>query len=179
MTDSATLLQENAINEMLSKQFGNTLATYFIEKSNLTQELRQRDRLINIIILSIIVIICLFIVYLLYLRNQKIKDKRDSLISDIIKISQQLHEKEQITNNLAEQIKLQECTISEAQSIIRQKETSLSKLIETTDSLFRSKHSTLNKLCIEYYESSDSESDKKCSIAGYKRNSRISHFPKL
>ena len=50
MTDSATLLQENAINEMLSKQFGNTLATYFIEKSNLTQELRQRDRLINIII---------------------------------------------------------------------------------------------------------------------------------
>lgn len=161
MTDSATLLQENAINEMLSKQFGNTLATYFIEKSNLTQELRQRDRLINIIILSIIVIICLFIVYLLYLRNQKIKDKRDSLISDIVKISQQLHEKEQITNNLAEQIKLQECTISEAQSIIRQKETSLSKLIETTDSLFRSKHSTLNKLCIEYYESSDSESAKK------------------
>lgn len=161
MTDSASLLQDNAINEMLSKQFGNTLATYFIEKSNLTQQLRKRDRLITIIILSIIVIVCLFTIYLFYLRNQKIKDKRDALISDIIKISQQLQDKEQITNNLTEQIKLQECTISEAQSIIKQKDTSLSKLLETTDSLFRSKHSTLNKLCIEYYESSDSESAKK------------------
>lgn len=161
MTDSASLLQDNAINEMLSKQFGNTLATYFIEKSNLTQQLRKRDRLITIIVLSIIVIICIFTIYLFYLRNQKIKDKRDALISDIIKISQQLRDKEQITNNLTKQIKLQESTISEAQSIIKQKENSLSKLIEATDSLFRSKHSTLNKLCIEYYESSDSESAKK------------------
>ncbi|MDE6338603.1 MAG: hypothetical protein K2K97_02300 [Muribaculaceae bacterium] len=176
--DSALLLQNNEILQILTNDLGLAQKEYYNEiykiEENKSKTYRKSASLITLASLILIIILLTIHRFIIKRKDEKLEGK----IKDMLILSSRLNDNESARAQLQETLANHKNETLQLKKALSQREIDVQKLKQESISLFKDQWATLNLLCHEYYEKGDSESVRFTIVKSIEREIKNLNSPK-